>query len=143
MDFFTAFWDAFTTELFRAVGSAFGSILQALLYIFVSYLLWGIIWDRILTKAGYKGDAFKWRFILLCSPVLVAPVYKFFPYSIHEWIGGVIGVSWYLTLWSLAVLPWNRITKIEPEESKTQNVDRDLINLKNKTGIHFKEPPQK
>jgi hypothetical protein len=142
MDFFTAFWDGFTRELFRVVGSGFGSILQALLYIFVCYLLWGIIWDRILTKAGYKGNAFKWRFVLLSSPVLIAPIYKFIPYSIYEWIAGVVGVLWYLTLWSLAVMPWNRIAKIEPENTKPENVNRDLVNLKNKTGIHFKEPPK-
>lgn len=32
--------------------------------------------------------------------------------------------------------------KSEPTNNKVNSVDRDLINLKNKTGIHFKEPPK-
>ena len=32
--------------------------------------------------------------------------------------------------------------KAEPTNNKVNSVDRDLINLKNKTGIHFKEPPK-
>ena len=32
--------------------------------------------------------------------------------------------------------------KSEPANNKVNFVDRDLINLKNKTGIHFKEPPK-
>jgi hypothetical protein len=32
--------------------------------------------------------------------------------------------------------------KPEPVNNKVNSVDRDLINLKNKTGIHFKEPPK-
>ncbi|MBD2152392.1 hypothetical protein H6F44_20055 [Pseudanabaena sp. FACHB-1277] len=34
-------------------------------------------------------------------------------------------------------------SKPETPKSKVSSVDRDLINLKNKTGIHFKEPPKK
>jgi hypothetical protein len=32
--------------------------------------------------------------------------------------------------------------KSEPANNKVNSVDRDLVNLKNKTGIHFKEPPK-
>ncbi|OIP78249.1 MAG: hypothetical protein AUK48_02125 [Oscillatoriales cyanobacterium CG2_30_44_21] len=32
---------------------------------------------------------------------------------------------------------------LEIPNTKSNSVDRDLINLKNKTGIHFKEPPKK
>jgi hypothetical protein len=33
--------------------------------------------------------------------------------------------------------------KTEPANNKVNSVDRDLVNLKNRTGIHFKEPPKK
>lgn len=33
--------------------------------------------------------------------------------------------------------------KPDPTNNKVNSVDRDLINLKNKAGIHFKEPPNK
>lgn len=40
--------------------------------------------------------------------------------------------------------PKKTMDKAKPESSnsKVNSVDRDLINLKNKTGIHFKEPPK-
>jgi hypothetical protein len=34
-------------------------------------------------------------------------------------------------------------SKPEPANNKLNSVDRDLINLKNKAGSHFKEPPKK
>ena len=40
----------------------------------------------------------------------------------------------------LAIVPWNNKSKSQPESTKPENVDRDLINLKNKAGSHFKEP---
>jgi hypothetical protein len=38
--------------------------------------------------------------------------------------------------------PKKSVDKSKPN-IKVNSVDRDLVNLKNKTGIHFKEPPKK
>lgn len=118
MEFLTAFWDALTTELFRALGSLFGTILQALLYVLFAYLFWGVLWDRILTKAGYKGKDFQWRFWLLCSPVLVAPLYKVLPYTAYEWLMGISSLGCYLALVALAIMPWNKPEKKEPPKKQ-------------------------
>jgi hypothetical protein len=52
-------------------------------------------------------------------------------------------ILFYFGVVILAIVPWNRKQKPEPENTKPENVNRDLINLKNKTGIHFKETPKK
>lgn len=143
MDFFTVLWDSMTYQLAQTLGSVAGAIVQIFLYLLVAYLCWGFLWDRILTKAGYKGKDFIWRFGLLIAPSLVAPLDKVLSVSIYQGFVLVSTILFYFGVVILAIVPWNRITKIEPEKSKIQNVDRDLINLKNKTGIHFKEPPQK
>ncbi len=142
MEFFTAFWDSMTNQLAQMLGSVTGAIVQVLIYLLVAYLCWGFLWDRILTKAGYKGKDFIWRFGLLFSPALVVPLDKFLSRNIYEWLAGIATGLFYLGLVILAIVPWNRKQKTEPENPKPENVNRDLINLKNKTGIHFKEPPK-
>ena len=143
MDFLTVFWNSMTYQLAHMLGSVTGAIVQVLLYLLVAYLCWGFLWDRILTKAGYKGKDFIWRFGLLFSPALVVPLDKFLSRNIYEWFAGIATGLFYLGLVIQAIVPWNKKQKTEPENTKPENVNRDLVNLKNKTGIHFKEPPKK
>jgi len=43
----------------------------------------------------------------------------------------------------LAILPWKNKPKIETENTKEPNFNRETVNLKNKIGIHSKEKPKK
>ena len=140
MSFFTAFWDSMTYQLARTLGSMAGTALQVLLYLFVAYLCWGFLWDRILSKAGYRGKAFIWRFGLLFCPVLVAPLDKVLSIELYQGLGVIASILFYFGVVVLAIVPWNRKVKPEPENTKPENVNRDLVNLKNKAGIHIKEP---
>lgn len=142
MSFFTAFWDSMTYQLAKTLGSMAGATLQVLLYLFVAYLCWGFLWDRILSKAGYRGKAFIWRFGLLFCPVLVAPLDNVLSKDIYQGLGVIASICFYLGVVILAIVPWKNKQKVESENTKPENVDRDLINLKNKAGIHFKEPPK-
>lgn len=142
MDFLRVFWDSMTYELARMLGSIAGSVLQVLIYLFIAYLCWGFLWDRILSKAGYKGKAFLWRFGLLFSPALVVPLDRVMSKEIYQGLGLTASILFYLGVVILAIVPWRRKVENEPENTKPENVNRDLINLKHKTGIHFKEPPK-
>lgn len=142
MSFLTAFWDSMTYQLASTLGSIWGAVVQVLMYLLVAYLCWGFLWDRILNKAGYHGKAFLWRFGLLFSPALVVPLDKVISKEIYQGLGIGASILFYLGVVILAIVPWNRKAKPEPETTKPENVNRDLINLKNKTGIHFKEPPK-
>ena len=132
-----------TYQLASTLGSITGAIVQVLLYLFVAYLCWGFVWDRILSKAGYRGKAFMWRFALLCSPVLVAPSDRVLPMDIYKGLGVISGLSFYLGVVILAIVPWKNKAKTETENTKEPNFNREIVNLKNKTGIHSKEPPKK
>jgi len=143
MNFLTTFWDSLTYQLTSTLGSIAGAIVQVLLYLFIAYLCWGFVWDRILSKAGYRGKAFLWRFALLCSPVLVAPLDRVLPIDIYKSLGFTSGMLFYFGLVILAILPWKNKPKIETENTKEPNLNREMVNLKNKTGIHYKETPKK
>lgn len=143
MSFLTAFWDSMTYQLAQMLGSMAGAIVQMLLYLLVAYMCWGFLWDRILSKAGYRGKAFIWRFGLLFAPALVVPLDKVLSKEIYQGLGVTASILFYFGVVILAIVPWNRKQKPEPENTKPENVNRDLINLKNKTGIHFKETPKK
>jgi hypothetical protein len=143
MNFLTAFWDSLTYQLTSTLGSIAGAILQVLLYLFVAYLCWGFVWDRILSKAGYRGKAFLWRFALLCSPVLAAPLDKFLPIDIYKGLSVISVMSFYFGVVVLAILPWKNKPKTETENTKEPNFNRETVNLKNKIGIHYKETPKK
>lgn len=105
----TAFWDSMTNQLAQMLGSVTGAIVQVLIYLLVAYLCWGFLWDRILTKAGYKGKDFIWRFGLLFSPALVVPLDKVLSKDIYLWFAGIATGLFYLGLVILAIVPWNRI----------------------------------
>lgn len=139
MDFLTAFWDSMTYQLAQMLGNLTGSIVQVLLYLLVAYLCWGFLWDRILTKAGYKGKAFIWRFGLLVAPALVVPLDKVLSRDIYQGLGVTASILFYFGVVILAIVPWNRKVKTEAENTKPENVNRDLVNLKNQIGIHHKE----
>ncbi len=143
MDFLTAFWDSMTYQLAQTLGSITGAIVQVLIYLFVAYLCWGFLWDRILSKAGYRGKDFIWRFGLLFCPALVVPLDKVLSKDVYQGLGVTATILFYFGIVILAIVPWNRKVKPETENTKPENVNRDLINLKNKAGSHFKEPPNK
>jgi hypothetical protein len=143
MSFLTSFWDSMTYHLAQMLGSMAGSIVQILLYLLVAYLCWGFLWDRILIKAGYKGKAFIWRFGLLFAPALVVPLDRVLSREIYQGLGVTASILFYLGVVILAIVPWNRKPKSEPENTKPENLNRDLINLKHKTGIHFKDTQNK
>jgi hypothetical protein len=113
MDFFTAFWDSMTYQLAQMLGSLTGGIVQILLYLFVAYLCWGFVWDRILTKAGYRGKDFIWRFGLLFAPALVVPLDKVLSKDIYQWFAVIATGLFYLGVVILAIVPWNRIKSEE------------------------------
>jgi len=119
MDFLIAFWDSMSYQLASTLGSVAGAIVQVLLYLFVAYLCWGFVWDRILSKAGYDGKAFIWRFALLCNPVLVAPLEKFLPIYIYQWLLSISAICLYLGIVILAILPWNNKQKAQTEKVKS------------------------
>jgi len=143
MNFLTTFWDSLTYQLASTLGSIAGAIVQVLLYLFIAYLCWGFVWDRILSKAGYRGKAFLWRFALLCSPVLVAPLDKFLPIDMYKGLGVISVILFYFGVVVLAILPWKNKPKTETENTKEPNFNRETVNLKNKIGIHSKEKPKK
>ena len=119
MNFLTAFWDSMTYQLSSTLGSIAGAIIQVLIYLFVAYLCWGFLWDRILNKAGYHGKEFLWRFALLCSPVLIAPLDKVLPIDAYKFLAAVTVVLFYFGIVILAILPWNK----KPVASKPQSKD--------------------
>lgn len=143
MSFLTSFWDSMTYQLAQTLGSVTGAIVQILLYLLIAYLCWGFLWDRILSKAGYHGKAFLWRFAMLFSPALVLPLDKVLSKDVYQGLGVIATILFYFGVVILAIVPWNRKKKAELETTKPENVNRDLINLKNKIGIHLKEPPKK
>lgn len=107
-----------TYQLASTLGSITGAIVQVLLYLFVAYLCWGFVWDRILSKAGYRGKAFLWRFALLCSPVLVAPLDRVLPIDIYRGLGVTSAMLFYFGVVILAILPWENKPKAETESPK-------------------------
>lgn len=109
MSFLNTFWDSFTSALASTLGSFVGAIVQVLIYLFVAYLCWGFLWDRILTKAGYRGKDFIWRFGLLFSPALIAPLDKVLSKDLYQWFAVFTGLLFYLGVVILAIVPWNRI----------------------------------
>lgn len=56
------------------VGFAVGLVSVTLIWWLLSYLFWGLIWTRIITKAGYRGDKRKTLIRLIYWPTLFAPV---------------------------------------------------------------------
>jgi hypothetical protein len=100
-----AFWNSAITALYQTLGNVFGFIAALLLYLLFGYLAWGLIWDRIITKAGYKGKAFKWRFLLMLSPLL-APLGEYLPYDARQGFIAVLVGCVYVSLWILALHPW-------------------------------------
>ena len=116
MSFLTAFWDSMTYQLASTLGSITGVIIQVLIYLFVAYLCWGFLWYRILNKAGYHGKEFLWRFALLCSPILIAPLDKVLPIEVYKWLAAITVVLFYLGIVILAILPWkNKNTAPKPQ----------------------------
>jgi hypothetical protein len=90
--------------------------------------------------------------LLITSPFLPTPT----NYSGYRYLEALeifsAGVAFTWSVVSLYIfhaydLISNPQTKKSVDKSKQNNklnsVDRDLVNLKNKTGIHFKEPPKK
>jgi hypothetical protein len=116
MDFLISFWDSMTYQLAQMLGSVTGGIVQVLIYLLVAYLCWGFLWDRILTKAGYKGKDFIWRFGLLFAPALVVPLDKILGKDIYLWFAGIATGLFYFGVVILAIVPWNRI--------KTEGVEK-------------------
>jgi hypothetical protein len=115
MSFFTSLWDSMTYQLASTLGSITGAIVQVLIYLLIAYLCWGFLWDRILTKAGYRGKDFIWRFGLLFSPALVVPLDKVLSKDIYQWFAVLATVLFYLGVVILAIVPWSNKPKSEPK----------------------------
>jgi len=118
MSFLTAFWDSMTYQLASTLGGIAGAIVQVLIYLFFAYLCWGFLWDRILNKAGYHGKEFLWRFALLCSPVLVAPLDKVLPVDIYIGLSAFTLILFYFGIVILAILPWKNKAVASKPQSK-------------------------
>jgi len=118
MDLLTVFWDSMTYQLARTLGGLAGSIVQIFLYLLVAYLCWGFLWDRILSKAGYRGKAFIWRFGLLFSPALVVPLDKVLSRDLYQGLGVIASICFYFGVIILAIVPWNKTSSKKSEQEK-------------------------
>lgn len=105
-----------TYQLASTLGSITGAIVQVLIYLLVAYLCWGFLWDRILSKAGYRGKDFIWRFGLLFAPALVVPLDKVLSKDIYQWFAVIATGLFYLGVVILAIVPWNRMGKSEQDK---------------------------
>jgi len=57
------------------LGIVLGAIALILIWWLLSYLFWGLVWRRIITKAGYRGGKKKLLIRAIYWPVLFAPVF--------------------------------------------------------------------
>jgi hypothetical protein len=55
------------------LGVALGAVVLILAWWLLSYLFWGLIWSRIITKAGYRGEKRKLLIRTIYWPTLFAP----------------------------------------------------------------------
>lgn len=114
------YWLAISREIGRMFGSVAAVVIELLLYILIAYLFWGLIWDRIITKAGYKGKAFRWRFLMMMAPLLI-PIAKDQSLETQQSFGLVLSMIFYAGLVSLALLPWPNNQKTAPNKTEKSN----------------------
>lgn len=117
------FVHSFFTSLSQTLGGMFGSglafVVQIILYLLVAYLVWGVIWDRILTKAGFKGKAFVWRFCLLCTPMLMFPLESVLSRTAYQNLAAITGGCIWIGLYSIALFPW----QVQPKPEQSPKTD--------------------
>lgn len=106
-------WDAFQEALFRALGSQAGILANRLVVgiiaLLIIFLLWGLLWERLIAKAGFIGRMYWLLFGLFFVPMVIgsAAAAKFgSDANVMEFFSAVFGISTYVGLLILAFFPW-------------------------------------
>jgi hypothetical protein len=121
--------DVFVRWLGQTTGSLTGFILSVLLYLLIVYLLWGLPWSRIISKAGFRGKGYWILLGMMFVPIAVLyPVTDYFG-STSEISGALLGLSVicvYLGLLILAFVPWSvrkQLTQLQQSNRTKSNPD--------------------
>lgn len=91
------------------IGGAAGIVIQLVVYLLLVFLVWGLWWDRILTKAGFEGKPFWYLFGFMVAPVGLAPLIEmmFGPSaSFTEAFAVMAALCMYGSLIAIALMPW-------------------------------------
>lgn len=92
-------------SLGKTVGSTAAMLIQALLYVLFVYLVWGLPWQRILWKAGFKDSLKTILFWMLVSPMLLAPLAQLLTNDANQFLATLSGGALYLAILAIALIP--------------------------------------
>jgi hypothetical protein len=116
--------DAFTRWLGSFTGSLLANLIQLALYSLVIFCVWGLPWDRIISKAGFSGQTYRVLFLLVFVPVWVGPAIFMWlgpDHKITEYVTTATGIAVYGIFLYIAIAPWpiRKKTKLSSTQPST------------------------
>lgn len=113
---------AIASGLGRWFGEVMGQVVAAVGMLILTFLLWGLPWERLISKAGFTGKSYWFLLGLFYAPVVIgfAAALKMGETSaLTVWIGTLVPITTYLGLLVLAFFPWSVHRKLRQLQSKS------------------------
>jgi Na+/melibiose symporter-like transporter len=91
-------------------GAVAGRVLTVLIGLAIYFVVWGLPWEQLISKAGFTGRSYKILLGLFCVPPLLGAlaVEKYGEHSdVSTLASGVFAFSLYAGLLFLAFAPWS------------------------------------
>lgn len=105
----------------RWFGEVTGQVLAAVGILLLTFLFWGLPWERLISKAGFTGKSYWFLLGLFYVPVLIAfaAFLKLGQSSaMAAFFGSLFPIATYLGLLILAFFPWSVHRKLRQLQAK-------------------------
>lgn len=109
---FSPLLEAIAAELGRLLGDLAGRFAAVAFSTVFILIFWALPWDRIISKAGFRGRFYSFLMLLITfPPILLAGIIPFRSNPaemglLEGIVIAVMGLTFYLGLWILAIAPF-------------------------------------